>query len=146
MSGWIGSPFAVYPFGAAAPANMAAPPPVPELTALYIDPRTRDHVVQGDGESGRMPTVRQQMLLALMTVIGTMSADQGFGITLPRKIDETFERRVRTAVEIACRHITGPKRAKITSVTTDTTTAMGRAVVAVSFTDLTTGLADQVSA
>lgn len=143
--GWIGSPFAVYPFAAAAPASMTPPPQVPTLTALYIDPRSRDHVVQGDGETARMPTVRQQVLIALMTIFGSMSTQQKFGIVLPKKIDENFQRRMRFAVEQACRHLTISKRAKITSVDTDTTNAMGRAITTISFIDLTTGLHDSVS-
>lgn len=143
--GWIGSPFAVYPFAATAPASMA-PPPVPsDLTALYIDPRTRDHVLQGDGELARMPTVRQQMLVALMTVVESMSTDLRFGIDLPETIDETFPRRMRNAVELACQHITRPKRARVTSVETDIDSVPGRAIPTVSFIDLTTGQPDQIS-
>jgi phage baseplate assembly protein W len=142
MSGWIGSPFAVYPFGAGTPSSSLATPTVPALTAPYIDPRTRDYVRQSDGELARMPRVRQQMLIALTTVVGTMSASQKFGIVLPQKVDDTFARRMDIQVRRACKHIVD---ALITAVTTEIT-GMGRVITTVAFTDLTNGLADRVSA
>jgi hypothetical protein len=138
--GWIGGAFAVSPFGSGSPASTTASPVVPPLGALYIDPRTRDNVVQTDGELARMPRVRQQMLIAVTTILGSMSTEQTRGIELPKKIDENFARRVEISVRNACKHIVD---AKITSVTTDTS-IMGRAIPTVSYTDLTTGLADQI--
>lgn len=142
MSGWIGSPFAVYPFGSGTPATSLATPTVPELTAPYIDTRTRDYVQQSDGELARMPRVRQQMLIALTTLLGTMSANQKFGITLPKKIDTNFTRRMSIQVRGACKHVVD---ARITAVTTEIS-GMGSVITTVSYTDLTTGLADKVSA
>lgn len=142
MSGPIGSSFAIYPFGAGSPSTTTAPPAVPALTALFLDPRTRDHVVMSDSELGRMPVVRQMFAIALMTVVGSMTSNPTFGVDLPKKIDDSFDRRARTAVLNACRHITGPKLATITNITVDTATTMGRANITVSYTDLTTGSAD----
>jgi phage baseplate assembly protein W len=145
MSGPIGSGFAIYPFGTGAPATMATPPVVPTLTALFLDPVSRDHIVAVDSELERMPALRQQVLIALTTVIGSMSANISFGITMPQKIDEDFARKMRNSVETAVKHLTGPKLMKLLDVQTDTSTAMGRAITTVSFIDLTTNLPDQVS-
>ena len=141
MAGWLGSPFAVVPFGVGTPATSIATPTVPDATALYLDPRTRDYVAQTDGELSRMPRVRQQMLIALTTQAGSMSSNTAFGIVLPGKITETFARRMDLQVRRACRHVTD---ANIASVTTEVT-AVGRVVVTVGYVDLSTGRNDQVT-
>lgn len=142
MAGWIGSSFAVTPFGAGTPATATAPPVVPTLTAPYIDPRTRDYAAQTDGELSRMPRVRQQMLIAVTTLLGSMSNNQPFGIQLPSKVDENIQRRMDIQVRLACKHVVD---ARISAVTTEVT-GTGRVVTTVSYTDITTGLPDQVSA
>lgn len=118
MAGWIGSPFAVGPFGAGAPSTVTAPPVVPDLTAAFVDPVPRDYQLTADSETARMPSVRQQMLIALTTVKGSMTALPSFGISLPRKIDENVGRLVKIAVLAATKHITDPGRARIDDVLT----------------------------
>lgn len=138
MTGWIGSPFAVYPFGTGAPTNLAPPPVVPAQTATFVDPVPRDYQLTPDGETARMPSVRQQMLIALTTVKGSMSALPNFGVELPRKIDENVGRLVKIAVVNATKHITDPGRARIDAVTTRQVN-MGLLQILVEYEDLIDG-------
>lgn len=136
--GWIGSPFAVYPFGAGAPATTTAPPLVPDLTAAFLDPLARDYQLTPDFETARMPSVRQQMLIALTTVRGSMSSAPDFGIALPKKIDENVGRAVRIAVLAATAHITSAGRARIDEVRTEQVNT-GLLRIFVSYEDLIDG-------
>jgi phage baseplate assembly protein W len=138
MSGWIGSPFAVYPFGAGAPATLTAPPTVPDLTAAFVDPTPRDYQLTPDSETARMPSVRQQMLIALTTIKGSMSCLPDFGIELPKKVDENIDRLVKVAVIAATKHITSVGRARINNVTT-TQLNTGLVQILVEYDDLVDG-------
>lgn len=138
MAGWIGSPFAVFPFGAGAPANLNPPPVVPPQTAAFIDPIPRDYRLTPDFETARMPSVRQQMLIALTTVKGSMTPAPEFGIELPKKIGENIGRAVRIAVLAATKHITSANRARIDDVKTEQLN-MGLLRITVSYEDLIDG-------
>lgn len=138
MGSWFGSPFAVYPFGSGAPATLAAPPAVPDLTAAFVDPTPRDYQLTADAETARMPSVRQQMLIALTTEEGSMSCLPAFGIKLPKKIDENIGRLVKIAVVAATRHITSVGRARINGVTT-TQLNTGLVQILVEYDDLVDG-------
>jgi phage baseplate assembly protein W len=142
--GWIGSPFAITPFGAGAPANNAAPPVVPDLTAAFVDPVARDYRLTPDAETARMPSVRQQMLLALTTIYGSSTAAPTFGVNLPKKIDENIGRACKIAVASATAHITRAGRARINDVTTEQVN-MGLLRITVSYTDLVDGGNRQLS-
>ncbi len=128
---------ATNPFAPGTPAPAAAPPEVPAERAAYLNPRTREYVLDDENELSRMPAVRQQMLLACTTRKGSCSTDRGFGIELPKKIDENIDRAMRAAVERACAHVTSAGRARITAVTTTPHMLGVRTVV--SYDDLTLG-------
>ncbi len=130
--------FAISPFGAGSTAFGKAPPTVTAKRAAYIDPRTRDYVLDSEGERQRMPEVRQQFLLALTTLLASSSADQTKGILLPQKVTDDLQRQVRTAVVTACKHITDAGRAVITNVVAEVLQT-GRVQITVSYDDLTIG-------
>lgn len=130
--------FAISPFGPGTQASGNAPPSVPARRAAYIDPRTSDYVLDSEGERARMPEVRQQFLLALTTLLGSSSVEPLRGVLLTKKITADFQRRARTSVAIACKHITDARRAIITAVSVDLLDT-GRVQYAVSYDDLTTG-------
>lgn len=142
--GLVGSPFAVYPFGAGAPATATAPPVVPALTAAFIEPSSRDYVLTPDFETARMPSVRQQMLIALTTVKGSSTAFPELGIALPKKIDENAGHAVKLAVIAAAKHITAAGRARILDVQTEQGW-MGMLRILVSYRDLINGENRQLS-
>jgi phage baseplate assembly protein W len=138
----FGAPWAVTPYGSGTPISTAAPPGL-IYRAAYIDPITRDYVVVDDGNLGRMPIVRQQMLLALLTQKGSSTVLPNFGLELPKKIDENTPRLVRFAVERAVAHITGRQRAKLLDVVVEQPT-MIRLQLTVSYRDLTIDANDLV--
>jgi phage baseplate assembly protein W len=131
------------PFGPGTPLPATAPPEFPAERAAYMDPRTRDYVLDSESELSRMPVVRQQILLALTTKRGSSTVDPGFGIELPKKIDENIATTMRNAVERATAHITSAGRASITDVTVERHMLGVRTIV--SYNDLTLGTTDFVT-
>lgn len=131
------------PFGSGTPSGGPAPPTKLADRAAYLDPRTRDYVVDAEGELARMPTVRQQMLLAVTTRKGSSSVDPGAGIELPKKIDDNIDTVMRQAIERACAHITSAGRAVITEVKTTRTQLGVKTIIA--YNDLTLGKTDFVT-
>jgi len=143
MAGF-GSSLGVYPYGSGTPADTAESPDRRPLRARFIDPLTRDYVPGTDGELERMPTVRQQVMLACVTRRGSSSADPGLGIVPPTFIDANAERRMDQAVRSACSHITRADRAVILGVRLKQT-QMGRVETTIEFRDLTTQADDFVT-
>jgi phage baseplate assembly protein W len=131
------------PFGSGTPASANAPPDTLGGGAPFINSRTRDFERASDGSLRRMPSTRHRMLVALTTIEGTNAAEPGFGIKLPKRIDGSFERKVRNAVTRAVRHIVADGSARIDFVRT-TTTQYGRARIHVSYTDLVTDESDEI--
>lgn len=144
MSGWIGSSFAVTPFGVGTPATATAPPKERFTGARYLNPATRDYEVDDEGELARMPPVRQRMLLALTTIKRSSSVAPSLGTELPAKMGKDFEQVARNAVLEATATIVASGDARIDAVQA-IVTQVGRAVIIVSYTDLTTGSQDVLS-
>jgi len=134
----LGSPLGVTPFGTGTPATAQTRPSKSPLGARFLDPTTRDYALDSEGEVKRMPGVRQQVLLAVTTLINSSSTLPGAGISLPRKIGADFARLTRISVEAACAHITESGRATIDDVTAEVVST-GRTLITVTYTDLTTG-------
>lgn len=141
MAGFADSPFAVTPFGAGTPATATAPPSKAATGAAYIDPIAKQYVLDDEGELERMPEVRQQMLLAVTTLVESSSAEPGRGVRLSKKITDDSPRQNDVAVRSACAHITDAKRAVIKNVKTETTSS-GLAQITISYDDLTLGTTD----
>lgn len=138
MAGFGNSAFSVTPFGSGTPATLVAPPTKPPERAAYIDPVTRDYVLDNEGEASRMPEVRQQVVLAVMTIVGSSSTEPRRGIRSPRKIDENIERSMRASVVAATQHIVSAGRATVDDVRS-TEVSMGRLRTIISYTDLVAG-------
>jgi hypothetical protein len=144
MAGFAQMAFASTPFGLGTPATLTAPP-TGDSGCRYINPATRDY--QQDSESlqlAQMPPLRQRVLLALMTLRRSSTAVRNFGIGLPSKIGTTFEAEMRSRVQQALRHLTELEQAMIID-RIDVEHAGGRGRVTVSYTDMMTGVPDQVS-
>lgn len=137
-------PLGTSPFGIGTPV---AAQPLPEGPAgsRYLDPLVGDYRVGQLGQLGQMPPVRQRVLLALRTLRGSSTVLPGFGLVLPRKLDEKAEANVRNAVLAALRRMTDVERVlRVESVVAQKHPG-GRLAVLVAFSDLTTGQRDTVS-
>jgi hypothetical protein len=138
MSGFADSTFALTPFGEGTPTSTTAPPSKPPEDAAWIDPILKEYALDDEGEIARMPEVRQQMLLAVITVLGSSSVDPTKGILLPKKIGDDLQRQARASVVAACKHVTDAKRARINDVNAEVLQT-GRVRITISYDDLTLG-------
>jgi len=123
-------------------------PPTGAWGSRYINPQTGDYATDPQTlQLQQMPGVRQRFLMRLKTIPGSSSVRPLDGTTLPRRLDATTEQEVDNNVRIAMRQETDVEKvASIQSVRVTRDPAnSGRALIVVSYTDLTTGLADQVS-
>jgi phage baseplate assembly protein W len=132
------------PFGIGTPDPTTAPPTIRPRDAAYLDPITRDYVLGTDGEYLRMPILRQRVLIALGTLLGSSSVQQSAGLTLPTKIDSTFERRAQFAVRSALAFLVTSRELRIDAITV-TQPIPGRAQITVAYTDLHTGENDSAT-
>lgn len=91
-----------------------------------------------------MPRIRQAVLLAVLTERGSSSVLPDFGIKLPRKMGDTFDSEVRSAVSAALSHLTNTNRIRIDSVRTRRGLG-GRAEIIVEYTDIESSIRDTVT-
>ncbi len=136
---------AIGPFGVDTPAETAEPA-TGSVGSRYINPATRDYEFnESTGHLSQMPTLRQRVLLAVMTRKGSSTALPDFGISLPPKMGSTFEAEVTASVRSALIHLTDTERVmRIDSVVVEKG-AGGRARVTISYTDTTAGTPDSVT-
>lgn len=139
-------PVGTGPFGFGVPPSAAVPPTGP-AGSRYINPATRDYQQDpATGQLKQMPPLRQRVLLTLLTVAGSSAAVPTMGVTYPRKMGDDFEAQVKAAVRYGMRQMTDIERVmRIDSIVVERGFS-GRGRITLSYTDLTTGLADRVSA
>lgn len=146
MSAPLSSPLGS-PFGIGTPVTATEPPTGKLSLSRYLNPGTG--APQADSATGHlatMPRVRQRFLILLRTLRGSSSVLPEFGLDLPVKMDGTFERRCEASIRAGAASMTDVEKvARIDGIAV-TRLALGRVHVVVSFTDLTTGTADQASA
>jgi hypothetical protein len=135
------SPFGV---GTTAPAVSA---PTPGGGVRYIDPATKDYEYDSTtGQLAQMPTVRQRVLLAVMTLQGSVSVNTAKGILLPRKMGGQFDVEMKQSVRTALYQLTDVEAVlSIDDIKVEPGQG-GRARVTITYTDLTTGEEDTVQA
>lgn len=135
------------PFGPGTLAVATDPPYGPADLSRWVSPGTGSAELDTEtGHLATMPTVRQRMLLILRTRRGSVVGMPDFGVELPTIIDEQFPRRVEMSIRASAVQLTDIERlVKIDSITVQTT-ALGRAQVSVSYTDLTSSESARVSA
>ncbi len=143
MTGFGLSPAGTGAFGIGTPAEPAA-----ETTGTigirWINPATRDYEVDiVTGNLKQMPSVRQQVMLAISTIRGTATPSPRFGVVLPNKMANTFESECKIACRAALAHLTSPDPPliKIHNITV-TKGRNSRAEILIDYTDLTTGQRD----
>lgn len=145
MAGLGGSPIGSTPFGAGTPVEAAAPPEAPLQDARFLNVDTKDYEAGVDGEYKAMPSVRQRMLIALGTTLGSAAALQEAGIKLPSRIDERFPQRSEQAIRRAVSFMVQAGEVRIDSVRLVDSGVIGRSEHVVSYTDLTTGNSDTLA-
>lgn len=141
-----GAPPGCGPFGAGVAITGAAPPTPGTLTARYVNPATKSYQQNPvTRQLAQMPPVRQRVLLALTNRVGSSTADPSRGVLFPSKMTTTFEAEMAASIRAALRQMTDIERViRIDRITVERGVS-GRARPVVSYTDLTTGLADQVT-
>lgn len=123
-------------------------PPTGAWGSRYINPQTGDYANDpATGQLQQMPAVRQRFLLRLKERRGSSSVRPNDGIVLPTKIDDSIQSTMDDAVRLAMHQETDVEKvARIDFVRVERdSNNTGRVLTIVSFVDLTTGLADQVS-
>lgn len=146
MAGFGLLPFGTGPYGFGTPTTGAAPP-VGAAGSRYINPVTRDYQIDpATGQQAQMPPLRQRVLLAVMTVLRSSTALPGMGINLPKKMGTTYEVETQNAVLLAVRQMTDVEKVMRVDRIDVKRTGTGRSEITISYTDLTTGEQDRVTA
>lgn len=121
-------------FGVGESEEAAAPPDGPSGTR-FLNPASRDYEVDDfTGHLKQMPALRQRVLLALMTELGTSTVRPEFGVQRPRKMGNRFEADMQAAVRAALAHIVNAGEIQIDGVDV-LRGAGGRAQVTVRYRD-----------
>ncbi len=131
--------------GLGVPATIVAVPE-PSTGSRYLNPVTRDWEVDpATSQMAQMPSVRQRVLIALLTDRGSATASPGLGVRYPDKIGKAFEAEVRHSVRSALAHLTleDDPVIRIDQIKVERLWT-GRILVTLTFTDLETGAPDQV--
>lgn len=142
-----GSPLGSTPFGLGTPVAAPVPPADPPSFSRYINPGTRSFEIDtSTGHFKSMPALRQRALIILMTVHGSSSVLRELGVRRVDKVSPDSLARLRTNVRDALAQLTTVERVmRIDGLVVDEVSP-GRVMVLLSYTDLTTGRRDSVSA
>ena len=127
--------------------EIQGPPEDPIVGATFMNPRTRDYVVNEDGSYQRMPTTRHRVLMLLMTKLDSsvrIDNQEPVGLELPEKIGPSFRQQAEQAVRRCLEPMTTDGSIRIDGVST-TIKPSGKVDILVTYIDLTTGNADTVT-
>jgi len=139
-------PFGVGPYGFGTPVTGVAPPSG-AAGSRYINPQSRDYEIDPvTKQQAQMPGVRQRVLLAVTTVLRSSTAVPGMGIDMPKKMGTSYEAQVRNAVLASLRQMIEVEKVLRVDAILVKRTGTGRSQITISFTDLTTGEQDRVTA
>lgn len=133
------------PFGTGTPTTSAAPPAA-TAGSRYLNPATKDYEIDAStGQLAQMPPLRQRVLIAVTTDIGSAATLTELGRIRPRKMAPTFEAEVIASIRKACRQMTDIERVMRIDAITIERGASGRYRPTLSYTDITNGETDLVS-
>lgn len=126
---------------------LAAAAPGPAAGSRYINPLTRDYEIAAvTGQQAQMPPARQKVLIALTTLQGSSTAVPRLGINSPRKMGTGFAQAMQASVRAALAHLTRAEDPVIKLQRIDVKIPQGgRAIITVSYIDLSTMQADTAS-
>lgn len=141
------SPYGTMPYGLFAPAAAPVPPVRDAETkdVRFLDVRSRDYEMDPVTRGlKRMPTLRQLVLVRVMTAIRSASSQPELGINVPRYISATFQTDIEMEVRRAFLQETDvTKIMRIESVESEQT-GTGRVRTTISYSDLISGTEDTV--
>ena len=139
MAGFGTISFGSGPYGLGTPATQADPPSGP-AGCRYLNPASKDYEQDSTtGQLAQMPPLRQRVLLAVMTDIGSSTALAQLGRLRPRKIGPSFQAELSASIRAACRQMTEVERVMRIDAVTVELGASGRYRPTLSYTDVTTG-------
>lgn len=137
--------FGTGPMGLGTPVSGSAPP-VGAAGCRYINPATRDYEQDPNTKQlKQMPPVRQQVLLAITTILASATTLDWLGIRLPRKMGDRFQAESEKSVRAALRHLTETQKVIRIDLIKAERGLGGRGRITVGWFDLKTGKRDQVS-
>jgi len=140
------SQIALTPFGIGTSAPTGSTPPSGAAGTRYINPATRDYEIDtATGQLKQMPTARQRVLLAVLTLQRSVSIDIQRGIKLPRKMTPTFEVEMQQSVRTALFQLTDVEKIVLLQGVDVVRGESGRSMTTIRFIDLTTGESTEVS-
>lgn len=126
------------PFGVGTPASATEPPSGP-AGSRYLNPVTRDYEVDATtGQFKQMPGTRQRVLLTVLTVRDS-SGVRGFGVRMPPRMGDSFERQVENEIRRALRYMTDVEKILLINEIKVERGLGGRARITIAFRDLLTG-------
>jgi hypothetical protein len=145
MAGFGTAPMGTSGAGLGVPVAAADPPDGP-AGARFINPASGDYEQDSDTRQlKQMPIERQQVMLALRTILGSSSALPTFGVKAPRKMGDTFAAEMTAAVKVALHHLTDVQKViSIDSITVERGTG-GRSRTTVKYTITSSGLDDELT-
>lgn len=136
-------PFGSGSYGLGVPGEAALPTQSP-AGSRFLNPSTRDYQYDDDsGQLAQMPTLRQRVLLTVMTEYGSIPTQPTFGIRRPKKMGDTFEAEMKAAVRSALAYLTDAEKVMRIDQILVRKGAGGRSETTIVFTDMTTGVPDQ---
>ena len=132
-------------FGVGIPTS-AAVPATDTALSRYIDPISGEYGIDpATGVYQTMPTIRQRVMLALITAKGGISVNPDFGTVLPRKISFRIEQQIKDSVRESLRLMTDTEKSiQINDIIIKRVT-QSRVEITVKYSDLTTGENDEVT-
>ncbi|HEX5076136.1 MAG TPA: hypothetical protein VFW03_23185 [Gemmatimonadaceae bacterium] len=134
------------PFGMGTPA-VGEDVPTGPAGSRYLDPLARDYVVDpSSGQYQQMPSVRQRVLITVITMLGSSSSQPLFGVQLPQRMDERFEADARGRIRAALSQLIDIEQVMVLDGQIKVERGLGgRARFTIPFFDLTTGERHTVS-
>jgi hypothetical protein len=143
MSGIGDSPLGTSPFGIGQPDALALLESAADSGARLLDPTTGDYTIDSDTTRfTRSPNVKQLVVIALRTRLGSAAAALDLGIKLPEKLGQTFQAEASASVRAALRHLTDNKIIRVISVQTERSGE--RAAIYVQYRDVASNTIDLV--
>ena len=127
------------PYGLGTPTAASAPPdPADTQFSRYINPASGDYEVDPDTlHLKQMPPIRQRVILALKTTLGSATAYPSLGLRKPQAMGDDFEGVMTSNVRFALQQMTDVEGVlRIDGILVGRRPG-GRATVTLAFTDLT---------
>ena len=89
----------------------------PANSAVYVDPFTRDTVLDSNGKELGMDPVQQRIQILLNTRLGSIEADQSIGFLPPKKITSDVGRTLAVLVQRALKPMVDDNTIQLTKIT-----------------------------